>query len=101
MRRYDRPHSFFYLDPPYWQTEGYGVDFPFEQYRLMAKTLRELQGKAMISINDHPDIRACFEGFHMESLDISYTVGGGARQADRKELVIWSWDQAAEPAGLF
>lgn len=101
MRRYDRPHSFFYLDPPYWQTEGYGVDFPFEQYQLMAQVLRELQGKAMISINDHPDIRACFEGSHMESLDISYTVAGGGKSAERKELVIWSWDQEKEPAGLF
>ena len=32
LRRYDRPHTFFYMDPPYWQTEGYGVPFPFEQY---------------------------------------------------------------------
>ena len=37
----------------------------------------------------------------MEELDISYTVGGGSKAVDRKELVIWSWDQAAEPAGLF
>jgi len=28
--RYDRPHTFHYMDPPYWQTAGYGVDFPFE-----------------------------------------------------------------------
>lgn len=101
MRRYDRAHSFFYLDPPYWETEGYGVDFPFAQYELMAGLMRGLKGKALLSINDHPDIRRCFEGFHMESLDISYTVGGGAKAVDRKELVIWSWDAAAEPAGLF
>ena len=101
MRRYDRPHSFFYLDPPYWQTEGYGVPFPFDQYQQMAEALRGLQGKAIVSINDHPDIRECFAGFHMETLDITYTVGGASRAADRKELVIWSWDQAAEPAGLF
>lgn len=24
--RYDRPHTFHYMDPPYWQTAGYGVD---------------------------------------------------------------------------
>ena len=99
--RYDRPHSFFYLDPPYWQTEGYGVDFPFSEYERMAQVMRGLKGKALLSINDHPDIRACFAGMHMESLDITYTVGGGQRGADRKELVIWSWDQSQEPAGLF
>lgn len=24
VQRYDRPHTLFYADPPYWQTEGYG-----------------------------------------------------------------------------
>jgi len=101
LKRYDRPHTFFYMDPPYWQTEGYGVDFPFTEYQAMAEAMRSLQGKAMISLNDHPAIRECFAGLHMESLDISYQVGGGGRAVDRKELVIWSWDPVAEPAGLF
>lgn len=101
IERYDRPHSFFYCDPPYWQTEGYGVDFPFENYTAMAECMRGLQGKAMVSLNDHPAIREAFAGFHMESLDITYHVAGGHRGADRRELVIWSWDPASEPAGLF
>lgn len=101
MERYDRPHTFFYLDPPYWETEGYGVPFAFEQYETMARMMRSIKGKAMLSINDHPDIRRCFDGLHMESFDITYTVGGGDRPAERRELVIWSWDQEAEPAGLF
>ena len=99
--RYDRPHTLFYLDPPYWQTEGYGVPFPFSEYVAMAKTLRSIKGKAILSINDHPDIRACFEGFHMEQVPISYTVGGGGRSVDRTELLIFSWDVEQEPAGLF
>lgn len=103
FERYDRPHSFFYADPPYWQTEGYGVDFPFSEYlaMAMADAMRRAKGKVMVSINDHPEIREAFAGFHMESLEISYQVGGGHRQVDRRELVVWSWDQAAEPAGLF
>lgn len=101
MKRYDRAHTFFYMDPPYWETEGYGVGFPFSRYEEMAEVLRNIQGKAMISINDHPDIRRVFDGFHTETLDITYTVGGGAKPAPRKELVIWSWDPAEDPAGLF
>lgn len=101
IERYDREHTFFYLDPPYWQTEGYGVPFEWRQYELMAEALRKLKGKALLSINDHPDVRACFAGMHMESLDITYHVGGGAHGAKRKELVIWSWDPAQDPAGLF
>jgi DNA adenine methylase len=96
--RYDRPHTFFYMDPPYWQTEGYGVPFGFEQYELMAAKLRALKGRAIVSLNDHPDIRRVFEGFTMESLEIKYTVNASA-PADRRELVIFSWDVAAEGAG--
>src|SRR5690606_12855025 len=67
VRRYDRPHSFFFMDPPYWQTEGYGVEFPFDQYEQMAEALATLKGKAIITLNDHPDIRRVFSGFDMES----------------------------------
>lgn len=101
MDRYDRPHTLFYLDPPYWQTEGYGVPFPWGQYELMATKLRQIKGKAIVSINDHHDIRRAFDGFQMESLAIDYTVGGGANRAERQELIIYSWDREAEPAGLF
>ena len=102
MERYDRPHTFFYCDPPYWQTEGYGVPFGFEQYEEMARRMRECAGKVMVSINDHPDIRRAFDGFWMEGLDITYTVGNG-RDTTRKatgELVICNWD-AGSSGGLF
>lgn len=99
--RYDRPHTLFYLDPPYWETEGYGVPFPYEEYVAMATRLRILKGKAIVSLNDHPAIRRAFEGFHIETVDIKYTVGGGGREAARREVIIFSWDDATQPAGLF
>ena len=99
--RYDRPHTLFYLDPPYWETEGYGVPFPWEQYVAMAAKLKAIKGKAVVSINDHPAIRECFAEFEMEALKLDYTVGGGANRVERGELVIYSWNREAEPAGLF
>lgn len=62
MERYDRSHTFFYCDPPYWQTEGYGVPFEYEQYQKMAEFMKRCKGKVMVSLNDHPDIRLAFEG---------------------------------------
>ena len=99
--RYDRPHTLFYLDPPYWQTEGCGVPFPWEQYELMAAKLKAIKGKAVVSINDHPAIRECFAGYEMEALKLDYTVGGGANRVERGELVIYNWNREEEPAGLF
>ncbi|MFJ2989937.1 DNA adenine methylase [Collimonas sp. NPDC087041] len=101
ITRYDRPHTFFYMDPPYWQTAGYGVDFGLEQYKRMADLMRTMKGKAILSINDHPDIREVFGGFQLEEVRIDYTVGGGGKAAPRTELIIYSWDRDAEPAGLF
>ncbi|EMO4681136.1 DNA adenine methylase [Pseudomonas aeruginosa] len=100
MKRYDREHTLFYMDPPYWETEGYGVPFGFEQYLEMAEMLKRLKGKAIISLNDHPDIRRCFTDYHIEATDIRYTVGGG-KGSDAREVLIFSWDIQAEPAGLF
>lgn len=88
VERYDRPHSLFYLDPPYWGTEGYGVPFGLEQYERMAELMRSMQGQAIVSVNDIPEMRAAFKGFRMERLQITYSV---AKAKDRKptgELVI-------------
>jgi DNA adenine methylase len=101
MERYDRPHTLFYLDPPFWETEGYGVDFPLREYEKMAALLKRLKGKAIISLNDHPEIRRIFADFQMDTVPITYTVGGADRAVDRAEVIIYSWDRAAEPAGLF
>ncbi len=51
--------------------------------------------------NDHTDIRQAFDGFHIETVDIRYTVGSGGREALRKEMIIFSWDESREPVGLF
>jgi DNA adenine methylase len=93
MQRYDRPHTFQYCDPPYWQTEGYGVDFGIEQYEQMAEFMRTCKGRVMVSINDHPDIRRVFDGFTMMGLDIKYSIGSTHGQPGvSKELAITNWD---------
>lgn len=48
----------------------------------------------MVSINDHPDIRQAFEGFHFEYLDIRYS-NTNQRQGKAEvtgELVIMNWE---------
>lgn len=101
MTRYDREHTFFYLDPPYWETAGYGVEFGIEEYEKMATMLRNLKGKAIVSLNDHPDIRRIFAEFEMDTVPIKYSVGGGDKAVDRMEVIIYSWDRTLDPVGLF
>ena len=92
IERYDRPHTLFYCDPPYWATEGYGVDFGLEQYERMAELLRSMQGKAIVSVNDIPEMRAAFKGLTQRRLAIKYTVGAAGRgRAQKGELLIRNW----------
>lgn len=88
VARYDRPGTFFYLDPPYWKVAGYGVKFEWSNYQRMAELAQSIQGKMLISINDHPDIRRNFKGLRMKSIGINYTVGGTHKGKNRKELLI-------------
>lgn len=89
VARYDRPGTLFYLDPPYWATEGYGVDFGLEQYDRMADRLRGMAGKALVSVNDIPEMRQAFKGLTMKRLSIRYTVGAATSTRKPKgELLI-------------
>ncbi|STZ75319.1 DNA adenine methylase [Bergeriella denitrificans] len=91
FKRYDREHTFFYLDPPYWQTAGYDRAFNWAQYELLAKLMKESKGKAMLSINDHPDIRDLFKDFRTERLELAYSVSRDKTQKTSGELVICNW----------
>lgn len=94
--RYDRPHTLLYMDPPYWETEGYGVPFEFVEYERMASLLRCCKSKAMVSINDHPEIRRVFDGLHIHELGIRYGIGttekNRAPRAESRELVITNYE---------
>ena len=59
----------------------------------MAEFMRRCKGKVVVSINDHPDIRRAFDGFHFECLDIRYS-NTNQRQGKAEitgELVIMNW----------
>lgn len=91
VRRYDRPHTLFYMDPPYWATAGYGVDFPLEEYDRMAELMRSLKGKAIVSVNNHPEMRRVYKGFNTQVVGVTYTVGGAQNNAPREELIVCNW----------
>lgn len=73
------------------------MDFSFGNYERIADFMRRCKGKVMVSINDHPDIRRVFEGFHFEALDIRYS-NTNQRQGKAEvsgELVILNWEPAS------
>ena len=93
LQRYDRPTTFHYIDPPYWETSGYAVPFGPEDFRRLRLALDGLKGKFLLSMNDVSATRALFAGFRIRSVRTSYTVANGrvgraGRDSIRREILV-------------
>ncbi len=89
IERYDRPDTFFYLDPPYWDSEDcYGKDiFSREDFGRLAKQLAGIKGKFLLSLNDMPEVWDCFAGFKLEEVKTRYTCGNNGSKAAGELLI--------------
>ncbi|MBF0482017.1 MAG: DNA adenine methylase [Desulfovibrionaceae bacterium] len=75
IRRYDREHTFFYIDPPYFGCEGYygkGL-FSRDEFSGLAEQLAGIKGKFLLSLNDVPEIREIFKPFEIEPITTRYS----------------------------
>lgn len=63
INQYDRPESFFYCDPPYYETEAYyeGGGFGRDDHARLADRLCSINGKFLLSYNDCPEIRTIYD----------------------------------------
>lgn len=89
LARYDRDGTLFYLDPPYWGSEGdYGrALFSRADFTRLADALAGLRGRFLMSINDTPEVRATFAAFDLAEVSTTYTISAkGAVQ--RPELLV-------------
>ena len=61
---YDRVDSFFYGDPPYYDSEYvYEAEFDWDHHVLLKDTLAQCKGKWLISQVDCPEIRYLFKDY--------------------------------------
>ena len=90
IRRYDRPFTLFYLDPPYWGHEAdYGKGlFAREDFARMAALLAGLKGRFILSMNDRPEVRETFAGFAIEEVTTRYSASWKAAKRTVGELLI-------------
>lgn len=91
LNKYDRDYTLHFIDPPYWETEGYGVPFPLVEYYKLADAMRTMKGSAILTINDHPKMREIFKEFGMKTVEINYTIGGAGKGQNRRELIFKNW----------
>jgi DNA adenine methylase len=80
LKRFDRPETLFYLDPPYYGRELYNYNFKPEDFATLAERLKPLKGKFVLSLNDIPEVRALFKDFPIRDIELHYTA---QKHADR------------------
>lgn len=77
----DAPSTFMFLDPPYLDTEQYRVGkFTLDDHKALAELLSKAQGKWLMTVGDHPEIRLLYvdqlKGALDSSLCIEQVIGG-------------------------
>jgi len=94
LAKCDRPTTFFYLDPPYFNRPYYKFNFSEKDYIEMAKQLKKIKGRFLLSLNDVPEIRRIFAAFEIMPLQMTYS---SQRKASKRyqELLISNLSHSA------
>ena len=97
IRQYDRPESFFYCDPPYYNADQYyeAVSSDGFDHAGLADALLGIKGKFLLSYNDCPEIRALYDrpGIVVEGISrLSNIVQRYENGKQYPELLISNYD---------
>ena len=87
IQKYDGSESFTFLDPPYENTAsgwGYAEGSGSFDYTRLASILWKMEGLFLMTLNDSPNIRHIFKGFHMRK----FVANTQIRTLIRNELFI-------------
>ena len=99
IKKIDSKDTFFYLDPPYENSEGLYDDFSID-LEEMSNILKQIKGRFLLSLNDSPNVRRIFRGFKIKSVIFKGSdthkidennVLNWVGSADRKEVLIYNY----------
>lgn len=89
IKTYDRPDAFFYLDPPYHETEKYYQNrFVPEDHVRLKEALDRIKGKFLLSYNDCDYIRRLYRDYAIVEVDRTHNLAQGKSKPRYKELLI-------------
>ena len=94
IKQYNRPSSFFYLDPPYVEAEScYEVAFSRADHYRLFQALCKVDGKWLLSYNDCKFVRRLYRRFYQYRFtrisNLNQRYEGGAKY---KEILISNYD---------
>lgn len=92
LKKYDRAHTFFFCDPPYFETCGYKNKFTEEDHIKLRDMLKNIQGKFLLTINNHELVRKWYKDFNIVETEVAYSVcKDSSGRRNFKELIITNY----------
>lgn len=88
---YDRPTTFFFLDPPYTECGATMYQgWTNTDVQILRDRLAKLRGKWLVTLNDTPAIRAIFSGCNLQPVTRALGINSkkGGKRPPYKELII-------------
>jgi len=97
ITKYDSPHTFFYIDPPYWKTENYYSlhDFDTTDHEMLSVLLNEIRGRFALSYYDFDMLSMMYpkDEYRWEEREFTKAAGAskGKKQNKGTELLIMNY----------
>ena len=88
IKKYDKPHTLFYCDPPYIDSREYTLKFDHSDHRKLAETLQNIKGKFILSINPHELVYEMYSNMNIMQVDHNYSMRKSSYNTQCKELII-------------
>ncbi len=92
IRKYDRKHTFFFADPPYFETCGYENKFTETDHIKLRDLLKNIKGKFLLTLNDHEKVREWYKDFNIIETEVGYSICKDRKGKGKyKELIITNY----------
>lgn len=90
LQLYDRPETFFFLDPPYTDCDQPGYEaWKVSDVQILRAALDQLRGRWLVTLNDSAPIRAIFADCTIRSIDRARGIrNDGGKTPRYREIVI-------------
>ncbi|BES66037.1 DNA adenine methylase [Gottschalkiaceae bacterium SANA] len=95
IQKYDRKATMFFCDPPYYETAGYESEFSLKDQMRLVDCLKQIKGKFLVTINDHPKVREWYSWANIEEVNTAYSISRDKDACGKvKELIITNYEPA-------
>jgi DNA adenine methylase len=94
ISQYDKEHTFFYCDPPYYTTEDTYAASKFDEddHRFLALKLKNIKGKAMVSYYESEFIDSLYKGWNKEV----FTLLSRQKKEVKKEVIYFNYEKPGQ-----